>query len=123
MGKVVNGWVVFAGFALVACGDETRTCTTELRTAVIVNVSSPDGLPVSAVTSALLGEQPCEGGPTKVAGFDYRYLCYEQGEGVYKVRVKSDALTWTQRASLGSDGCHVDGEKTLNFVLDPATAD
>ena len=123
MGKVIGWWVMPALLAAVACGDETVACTAEIRTAVIVNVSSPHGLPVSAVTAAQVSEQPCEGGPTNVAGFDYRYICNEQGEGVYKVRVKSDALTWTQRTSLTTDGCHVDGEKTLDFVLDPATAD
>lgn len=115
-------WIVVAFLALVGCGDE-KTCTAELRTAVAVHVASPQGLPVSSVTAARLSEHPCEGGSTRTTAFDYRYDCYEQGEGVYTVRVKSEALTWTKQVAVSSDGCHVDTTQTLDFTLDPATAD
>jgi hypothetical protein len=78
---------------------------------------------VDAVTATNLNEEPCEALFTGDAGADEEYTCYEQGGGPYTVRVRSGSMTWTKAVSVNADACHVTEQKTLVFVLDPATAD
>ena len=112
-----------APLALLAGCGSSNMCTADLRTAVRVHISSPDGLPVSAVTVSNHGEQPCETFASADASSDLEYDCYEQGGGIYTVHVESGSMTWTKSVSIAADSCHVTEQKTLEFVLDPATAD
>ena len=84
-----------ATLMLSACAD--IVCTAEIRPAAEVEVSSPEGLAVMAVTASNLSEKPCDGSspvdPTATA----HYECLEQGEGTYTIRAKSGSRTWTQR--------------------------
>jgi hypothetical protein len=117
--------------ALHACAtDQVITCTDELRSAVVVHVSSPGGLAVDGVSAMREGgAHECESSlfydaGSNDAGAVQSYTCWEQGGGTYVVRVKSGASTWTKRVEIDTDGCfHVTEQKTLNFVLDPKTAD
>jgi hypothetical protein len=119
-----------AGVTSACTDDDTVSCTSELRSAVTVLVSSPAELAVDSVTATRAREAPCEGGPAGAAGASgdsstqsSEFYCYEQGGGVYTVRVSSGSLTWTQRTTVAADECHTTEHKTLTFSLDPATAD
>jgi hypothetical protein len=119
---------------LAACADEspieTKACSTELRTAVLVSVDDND-LPIDSVTATNQDERTCGGTPTGMpvrpvddAGDETRmYTCWEQGGGTYVVRVKSGELTWTQRTTVAANECHTSEVKSLHFVLDRQTAD
>ena len=111
-----------ATLTLPACSD-TVDCTADLRAAAAVEVSSPEGIAVMAVTASNQSEQPCDGNspvdPTATA----HYQCWEQGGGAYTIRAKSGSQTWTQRVELQSDKCHVVNPATVKFVLTAATAD
>ena len=112
-----------ASFALSACSSSEKSCTTELRTAVSVQIESPEGLPISAVTAENMDELACSSfTPTQDAGY-VGYDCYEQGPGVYTVRVKSGTMTWSQSVSIAGNDCHVTEHKTLQFVQEASTAD
>jgi hypothetical protein len=98
-------------------------CTTELRVAVNVRISSPTRVPVTAITAFNEIERPCkllsppdETSPTV-------YYCTEQGGGRYAIRVRSGPVTWTKVVSVDADECHVTGAETAVFWLDPAIAD
>ena len=136
VGLVVWGWfmhslakslfiAVSSLVALIspACSSSQKSCTLELRTAVRVQIESPGDLPITAVAAENTGEQACsEFTPTPDAGY-VGYDCYEQGPGVYTVRVKSGVMTWTQSTSVAGDECHVTEQKALRFVLESGTAD
>jgi hypothetical protein len=109
--------------SLCACSDET-TCTLENRLAITVQVESPQGLPVDSVTATRRREQACESQATSQdASGPGSYECGEQGGGTYTVRVTSGELQWTQRVDISADECHTTEHQTLEFVLDPDTAD
>jgi hypothetical protein len=104
--------------AVAACGDDTYSCTTELRTAVVVKVSSDEGLDVDRVTAGRRVQNECH-----LLGVD-TYNCFEQGGGKYVVRVFSGSLTWTRTVSVDADRCHVDyPPEELAIELEAATAD
>lgn len=105
----------------MACGDgggENRKCTLELRSAVSVDVQSPEGLSVDEVTVENVGEERCEGEPGLPDGGDSPdFVCMEQAGGTYVVRVRSGTLTWTREVDLPFDGCHVTRGETMTVVL------
>lgn len=118
--------IVLALGSAGCASDDSVTCTLELRSPITVEVTSPEGRPIDAVTAERRHEAECDGsvlserdgGPTQAA-----YWCYEQGGGTYVVRVKSGDLTWTQRTHVTANECHTTSSATLSFVLDPDTAD
>jgi len=113
-----------ATWILPACSD--TICSADLRTAVTVEVSSPEEeLPFSSVTASHQREEPCDGRPPEVAGARVTYYCYEQGPGdrTYTVRVKNRTLTWTKEVAVPSDECGVTETKTVAFDLRASTAD
>lgn len=116
--------VAFAvALASSACSSTSeKSCTLELRTAVRVQIESPGGLPISAVTAEHGDETECELSSNQDAA-RVEYLCYERGPGLYTVHVKSGAMTWTQAVDVPGDECHVSELKTLVFVLESSTAD
>ncbi|MFZ5894407.1 MAG: hypothetical protein ACOY0T_25320 [Myxococcota bacterium] len=132
--SLVHGWrkparslalssvIVVVGHTLLGCSSSDHLCTLELRSAVTVSISSPNGLPVSPVTVTNETEAECQ--LTQGAGSNaLTYSCYEQGGGLYTVRVTSGSTTWTKSVSVAADECHVTEQKTVSFVLDPALAD
>jgi hypothetical protein len=124
--------VVLATLAFSACrrapgrddlhGDEIH-CTMDLRVAVVVQISSPTGDPVTAVTAFNRTERPCRSYPRDRATPPTEYFCHEQGGGRYIVRVRTGKGTWTQTVSVGADECHVSDQVTVAFWLDPTIAD
>jgi hypothetical protein len=118
-------------FAVIVACDSQRTCTSELRSALTVQISSPQGLEVDSVTATRRVELPCENSSVEHAGArdaaagsnELVYTCWENGGGTYVVRVKSGQSTWTQKVHVNADFCHTTEHKTLSFVLDPETAD
>lgn len=117
-----------AAFILGACASaDNPICTGELRNAVTVHVSSPQGLPVDAVTVKNVVKARCSGpvsGDDDDAGSsDSTYTCYEQSGGTYQIEVKSGDDTWSIAVQLFANDCHVIQAKEVQIVLDPDTAD
>jgi hypothetical protein len=98
-------------------------CTLELRIAVHVRISSPTGVPVTAVTAFNEIERPCKLSSWPDEASPSYYYCTEQGGGRYAIRVRSGSMTWTKVVSVDADECHVTGAETAVFWLDPAIAD
>ena len=112
------------GFAALvgACGEE-KICTDELRLAIRVYVTSPEGLPIDRVTAEQSHEIACSfsSAPQGAdAGSDRMYRCHEQGGGVYTVRVYSGDETWTASVHIDANECHTQEIKDVRVVLDPA---
>lgn len=120
---------------LLGC-ESTTVCTRELRYPITVEVSSPFGLEVDSVTAkSSTGTGECEGagldGPggapvpaVDVDGGVLTYRCAERGAGSYLVTVHSGELSWSKLSRyFARDGCHPKGHQTLEFLLDPDTAD
>jgi hypothetical protein len=126
-----NRYWLTAWIALSSCSEAEPEaevpCTDELRTAVIVSVRSPQGLPTDDVTATRgKATTECTSWPldTVDAGADSAmYFCSEQGGGTYRVRVTSGDLTWTQSVDVEADVCHVRKAVEVEFVLDPEQAD
>jgi hypothetical protein len=116
-----------------ACNEaRSRSCTNELRSAIVVAIESPHGLLVDSVTAKHRVEDDCSatGHSGLHGGIDggsdtFTYNCYEQaGSGDYLVRVTSGDLVWTRTVAVDDDGCHAaQPAQTVTFVLDPKTAD
>ena len=126
----VIGWSV--AFLLAGCAgdddDNTITCTTEIRSAILGDISSPEGLPIDSVTAERSFVAECEGdfssAAQDAAQGPLEFYCWEQGgNGTYVVRVTSGDLTWTQSATVERNECHTTRTARLHFVLDPDTAD
>jgi hypothetical protein len=98
-------------------------CTQELRIAVHVRISSPTGLPATAVTAFNEAERTCKMSSSPDETVPAVYYCTEQGGGRYVVRVRSGSMTWTQVVSVDADECHVTGAETVAFWLDPTISD
>jgi hypothetical protein len=112
-----------------ACRTEQLACTTELRIAVVVGVSSPHGLAIDAVTATNHHTRECEAdAPARndLGKIDssaaVQYQCGEDGGGTYAVSVGSGSLTWTQKVHVNADACHTTEMKMLTFVLEPRMA-
>lgn len=105
-----------------ACGEDRVTCTTELRVAVDVRISSPEDLPIDRVTAERVNEQDCEG-EAETEAPEATFACFEQGGGTYIVRVYSGDLVWTRTLEIEGDRCHVASTETLSIELTAATAD
>ena len=129
---------VFAFASVLGGCDDTVECTMELRMPISVRVLSPEGLPIDGVTATLRSENTCFSLFTLGNCFSSdacfssdidasseanRFHCSEQGEGEYKVSVKSGDLTWTQSIYIEADECHTIENKELLFSLDPSEAD
>lgn len=111
------------GFAALfsACGEET-ICTDELRLAVRVHVTSPEGLAIDRVTAERSHEMACSFSSMPQgadAGSDGMYRCREQGGGVYTVRVYSGDEVWTAAVHIDANECHTTEIKDVRVVLDP----
>jgi hypothetical protein len=123
--KSTNTWLALT-LAVVGCGGDDEggaLCTLELRLPIAVRVSSPQGLPIDTVTARNREIEQCSSFGFEDAGDDRVFHCAEQGGGKYVVRVASGELAWSQSVDLTADACHVSDSATLEFVLDPATAD
>lgn len=111
-----------ASMLAFGCSDtSTHVCTTELRTAVSVSIDA-NGLPISSVTATNQSEAPC----TRLSASEaspVEYACYEQGGGIYVIRVSSGSETWTKSVTVAADECHTTEQKNLAFVLESDTAD
>jgi hypothetical protein len=123
-----------AALVLCACGEgelETVTtihgiCTDELRLAVLVTVLNPNELEIDSVTAMQLDEEPCylENRRSSVAVDDAGmldegalYSCWEQGVGVYEVRVQSGKQSWTETVPVPGNTCHVTKVKRISIEL------
>jgi len=119
--------VLGVGAALEACGDDTESCTTEIRAAVIVEVSAPSGLSIDGVTVEQADELACVMSDATSSNGSKTFTCMEQAPGTYAVRVHSGSLTWTRTLELAADPdnpCHVKSPPAeLEVVLNQATAD
>jgi hypothetical protein len=116
------GWLELAVLVLAAVAfgcDVGTSCTLDLRTAVIVRVTT-NGQPIDAVTASRRGvEAPCMSlpvfdVPTAGAGGSPQLLifsCSEQSPGRYGIRVRSGDRTFTQIVEVEPDEqqpeCHV----------------
>ena len=113
---------LLAGALLGACGEET-ICTDELRLAIRVYVTSPEGLPIDRVTAERSHEMACSFSSAQGtdAGSDRMYRCHEQqgGGGVYTVRVYSGDEVWTAAVYIDANECHTTEIKDVRVVLDP----
>jgi hypothetical protein len=123
------GLLCIAALSIACVGCiESRSCTLELRYAVIVRIENPQGLTIDSVTAKRSHEQDCTsylGGADASTGDSHEvgYSCFEDGGGTYVVRVESGRSTWTQKVHINANACHTTERKTLTFVLDPKTAD
>ncbi|HET9933294.1 MAG TPA: hypothetical protein VFQ35_21465 [Polyangiaceae bacterium] len=109
--------------AASGCSSTEKVCTLQLLTAVRVRIESLDGLPITDVRLTSPAQQNCFENSAGATDTSVEYDCYEQGGGIYTVRVTSGTMTWTQSVSVAADECHVTEQKTLQFVLDSASAD
>lgn len=115
------GLALSLSLSLSGCSSSSeKSCTLELRTAVRVQVTSPEALRIDAVSVTNSFEAACV---PSVTGQSGQYDCYEQGIGQYTVRVKSGTMTWSKSVSIAGDECHVSELKTLEIVLQSTTAD
>lgn len=121
--------LIFAsGGSLIACGDDdTESCTTEIRAAVIVEVSAPSGVPIDGVTVEETEERECGMSDEAAADGSKTFTCSEQAPGTYVVRVHSGSMTWTRKLELAADAdnpCHVKSPPAkLKVTLTEGTAD
>jgi hypothetical protein len=117
--------------ALCGCGEGLESvyiesiCTDEARPAILVAVAHPDGLTVDSVKVMHGSEKHCYLASAP-RGYDAgeadgpdaaQYLCLEQGQGTYVVRVTSGKRTWTQSVEITGDECHVTNVAKLTFEL------
>jgi hypothetical protein len=93
-----------------ACEDE-RSCTTELRTAVLVHVTG-DLDQIERVTADNgRGEQECNNWSAEAdsgATGRWTFSCFEQGAGTYTIRVHLEDETLTETVEVSGNECHVD---------------
>jgi len=103
--------ILASGAAVIACGDDdTESCTTEIRTAVIVEVSAPSGVPIDGVTVEETEERECGMSDEPAGDGSKTFTCAEQAPGTYVVRIHSGSMTWTRKLELAADPdnpCHV----------------
>jgi len=116
---------MLASLVWSACGDDV-VCTSELRAAVLVVLTSPEGLPVDSVTAEHGSVFDCK----MISGFvgkeaSGHYACWEEGGGEYTVRIHSGALVWTRKVSVveEGDGCHVKEAADITLALTRDSAD
>lgn len=78
---------VLASASLLSACDEG--CSDELKIAIELYLTVPDGVSVDKVTAELDEEQECTSFRPDKEQPEQVYTCYEQGAGSYKVRVYS----------------------------------
>ena len=110
-------------FGCESSNEMNYACTAELRAPMGVSVSSPQGLPIDSVTAECNSEMACVHKSRYDSDDSVFYSCFEDGGGTYTVTVRSGDLAWTQKVDIKANECHTTEGKSLDFVLDPNTAD
>lgn len=105
--------------AAVACGDEE--CSAEQRVAIELTVTGAG--PIDRVTAELESEEECGTGrfSSPIGSFsapDQAYNCWEQGGGVYTVRVYSGAAVHEMQVEIEADECHIKERASVTIDLD-----
>jgi hypothetical protein len=107
-------WQAFtcAGCAAVAaCGDDE--CKPELRIAAEVIVTGAG--PIDKVTIELESEKEC--GSFFDQGVGQVFTCWEQGGGLYTVRVYSGDVVREKQVEIEADECHIKERASLQIDL------
>lgn len=105
-------WRLCACFSwIAACGDE-GDCTAEQKIAIQVYVTGIGH--VDKVTGELDAEEEC--GSFRDANGDQVYTCWEQGPGVYTVRVYSGDEVHSKEIEVEAYKCHV--KQRVESIID-----
>lgn len=101
-------WCVVA----FACGDDE--CSAEQRVAVQVLVNGAG--PIDKITVELEREEEC--GSFRDANLGQVYTCWEQGGGLYTVRVYSGDEVHEEQIEIEADECHIKQRESVTIDLD-----
>ena len=97
-----------SALSLLAAGCKDD-CSDELKIALELHISLPDGVTISKVTAELEQEEKCTSFRPDKTSDEQVYTCYEQGGngGGYLVRVyQDDQVIHEETANVMADECH-----------------
>jgi len=110
MRRVAISAACIALLGVTACEDRL-TCTTELRTAVLVHVTGAFDQIERVTADNGHGEQECNtwsAEPDSGASGRWTFTCHEQSTGTYTIRVHLEDETLTETVEVTGGPCHVD---------------
>jgi hypothetical protein len=118
MGRWWHGLVCASCVVAFGCGDDE--CSAEQRVALEVIVGSAG--PIDKVTVELEDEEECGTGRSSGASPSFSdpelvYTCWEQGGGVYTVRVYSGTEVYEEQIEIEADECHIKERASLYIDL------
>jgi hypothetical protein len=101
--------------AVAACGDDE--CKPELRIAAEVIITGIGR--IDKVTIELESEKEC--GSFYDPGLGQVYTCWEQGGGLYTVRVYSGDTVREKQVEIAADECHIEERASVQIDLQDET--
>jgi len=111
MRRVAISAACIALLGVAPCEEEVHTCTSELRTAVVVRITGGSNLVERVTAQNGRNEYECgdAAGRDHDAGERVSYYCNEGSPGTYTIRIyRENGETLTETVEVSGDECHVD---------------